>query len=543
MMPPTATSPNTPAATTPAALVDSVRRPPRRAHRYEWLVLLALGLVTELAYLFGFVLPYPLAGHYATPLLDLNRLSEHTAASANYFAVTWAVSFVAMFIAYRRAPATPSRRYLGVLGAAALVFNLTLLLMYPTGAADLFDQIFRARELVVYGKNPFFYPPAAPIFAHDPFRPYVGGWAGTTSPYGPVWELLAAGTAWLAGNDLWRAVIFFKGLVILAYAGTACLIYATLRWLRPAWATRGLLFFAWNPLVLWETAGNGHNDMVMILFIILCCWLLARGGRAALLAPAALALAALAKFVPVLLLPIVLVVLWQDHQPAPDASRQAWLRALAPVAAAAAAFLIICALFYAPFWYGPDTIGALARRDLFTASIPNALKNTLASSLLLSETAAMDWVRNASTLVVVIWVLGATAWLVLRPPAATRAARVEAGFRAAYSIFFVYLVFGTLWFQPWYQSWLVALTPLTTRLRNAKRTLIMNAGGVGNYFVWDYLVLWNNSWGNVVQWTSALVVNLPVLLYTVYGWLVPTTPANAYRAGPEPPAREGTTDS
>jgi hypothetical protein len=522
--------------------VDSVRRPPPRAHGYEWLVLLGLAAVTELAYLFGFVLPYPLAGNYATPLLDLNRLSGHTAASANYFAVTWAVSFAAMFIAYRRCSATPSRRYLGVLGAAALVFNLTLLLMYPTGAADLFDQIFRARELVVYGKNPFFYPPAAPIFAHDPFRPYVGGWAGTTSPYGPVWELLAAGTAWLAGNDLWRSVIFFKGLVILAYAGTACLIYATLRWLRPDWAARGLLFFAWNPLVLWETAGNGHNDMVMILFIIGCCWLLARGGRAALLAPVALALAALTKFVPVLLLPIVLVVLWQDHQPAPGASARTWVRAVAPVAAAAAGFLIVCVLFYAPFWYGPNTIGALARRDLFTASIPNVVRNTLASWLLASETDAMDWVRTGSTVVVAAWVLAATAWLLLRPPAATRAGRVEAGFRAAYSIFFVYLVFGTLWFQPWYQSWLVALTPLTTRLRDATRTLIMNAGGVGNYFVWDYLVLWNNSWGNVVQWTSALVVNLPVLLNTVYGWMVPAVPADAYREGPVAPAREGTTD-
>ncbi len=546
MIPPTTTTPNTAPPAAPAAFVDAAH-PHMRSPQYDWLVLLGLAVATELAYVFGFVLPYPLAGNYATPLLDLNRLSGHTPASANYFAVTWAVSFAAMYIAYRRCPTTPSRRYLRVLGGAALVFNLTLLLMYPTGAADLFDQIFRARELVVYGKNPFLYPPAAPIFAHDPFRPYVGGWAGTTSPYGPVWELLAAATAWLAGNDLWRAVIFFKGLVILAYGGTACLIYATLRLLRPGWAARGLLFFAWNPLVLWETAGNGHNDMVMILFIILCCWLLARGRRAALLAPVALALAALAKFVPVLLLPIVLIVLWQDYQPAPGASRQTWLRALLPPAAAAAGFLIVCVLLYAPFWYGPETIGALARRDLFTASIPNALKNTLASSLLASEEEAMDWVRTASTALVAAGVLCATAWLMLRPRPATRAARVEAGFQAAYSIFFVYLVFGTLWFQPWYQAWLVALTPLTARLRDAKRTLIMNAGGVGNYFVWDYLVLWNNSWGNVIQWTSALVVNLPVLLYTVYGWLVPApaTPAGESLDRPDPPAsvREGTSYS
>src|SRR6476661_5866485 len=134
MIPPTTTSPNTASPAAPAALVDAAR-PDAQAPRYEWLVLLGLAVATELAYVFGFVLPYPLAGNYTTPLLDLNRLSDHSPASANYFAVTWAVSFAAMYIAYRRCPATPSRRYLQVLGAAALVFNFTLLLMYPTGAA------------------------------------------------------------------------------------------------------------------------------------------------------------------------------------------------------------------------------------------------------------------------------------------------------------------------------------------------------------------------------------------------------------------------
>lgn len=519
-----------------SAIIDSTRTrrpaaapaPPPAASgwaaRRETGLLLVLALVAEAAYLFGFVLPYPLAGNYLHPLLDLNRLNDHAPSSANYFAVTWAVSFAASYLAYRRCPAHPARSYFVVLGGAALLFNCTLLLMYPTGAADLFDQVFRARELAVYGQNPFALMPDNPLFAADPFRPFVGGWAHTTSPYGPVWELLAAATARLAGADLWRALLFFKGLVVLAYAGSCILVYATLRRLRPAWAARGLLFFAWNPLLLWETAGNGHNDMVMILFTLLSCYLLARGDRAVLLAPAALALAALSKFVPALLLPPMLAAIWQIYSPAgrhPARPRAAWAGAVRAVVVAGAGFLLVAVVLYLPFWVGPSTIGALARQDLFTASIANSLKDTLAGPLGLGEARAMNLVRQGSTWLVSVWVLGTVAWLLLRTRPGDHGAILDAMFRAAYSIFFVYLVFGTLWFQPWYQGWLVALTPLTARLPLAKRTLVMNAGGVANYFVWDFLVLWNNSWGTVVQWTAALVVNGPVLLYTVYQWLLP----------------------
>ncbi len=521
----------------PVAAPPAPRRAPGAGR--ETALLLLLAAVAEGAYALGFVLPYPLAGNVTHPLLDLNRLSGHTPASANWFAVTWAVSFAAYFIAYRRCPARPARSYLAVLGGAALLFNATLILMYPTGAADLFDQIFRARELAVYGKNPFVWAPADPIFAADPFRPFVGGWAGTTSPYGPVWELLAAATAWLAGSDLWRVVIFFKGLVVLAYGGAALLVYATLRRVRPDGAARGALFFAWNPLVLWETAGNGHNDMVMVLFLMLACWALVRAGRWLLLAPIALALAVLAKFVPLVLLPVLLAALWQLRRPSDARPLRDYAPAARLVVGAGLAFLTTAAVFYAPFWHGPDTIGVLARQDLFTASIPNSLKDWLAGPGGLPEAQAMALVRAGATALVGVVAVAAAAWLLLSTRPGDRGAILAGTFNAFYAILFVYLVFGTLWFQPWYQSWIVAVAALTARSALAKRTLVMNAGGVANYFVWDYLVLWNNSWGTVIQYTSALAVNLPVLLYTAYQWLVPGAGGEPPPAGPASPERNG----
>lgn len=62
------------------------------------------------------------------------------------------------------------------------------------------------------------------------------------------------------------------------------------------------LFYAWNPLVVLETAGMGHLDAMMAALSIAAVWLLARGRPAAAAAAAAAAVAA--KLLPLLALPL-----------------------------------------------------------------------------------------------------------------------------------------------------------------------------------------------------------------------------------------------
>jgi hypothetical protein len=89
----------------------------------------------------------------------------------------------------------------------------------------------------------------------------------------------------------------------LAMAGVEAVgIWAMLVLLDRAGMRRSrILIYAWNPLPIWEFAGNGHVDAIAVCFVALA---LAgagagNGGRAA----AALAVATLAKFLPVVLLP------------------------------------------------------------------------------------------------------------------------------------------------------------------------------------------------------------------------------------------------
>ncbi|HKP53911.1 MAG TPA: hypothetical protein VJ183_14820 [Chloroflexia bacterium] len=506
----------------------------------RWLLLAVLAVlagVSGVAYYLGFVRPYLLSEYYDTPLLDLAKINGHTPQSANAWAFTWVVLFVCYYLAFRLCPSIKnvSRAFrwmaLALVVGWALLFSIQMVFMYPVGAADIFDQIFRARITHHYGLNPFITVPNS-IYG-DTFLRYVA-WRDEGSPYGPVWELLSAGTGWLAGDSLWWNLIFFKVLVLVPYAASVALTYGILRTLKPEWALRGTLFFAWNPLVIFEIAGNGHNDAFVVMFLLLAVYFFVRASHAAVI-PALMA-GALTKFVPVLLVPVAAAAIWRDRVsnrydggPAEvggdgDEPSRSFIEPLRALWIGGIVAIGMAVVLYAPFWEGPQSIGALGRQSLFTASLPKVLADWLAFDVGMGDRAAQSLVRYGALTLVGLVVVALSLRLFLGRNARTLDERHELvgrTLRSFYEIIFVYLAFATLWFQPWYLMWLIALTAPIASFTYAHRTLLFCISGVLNYFVWDYLWLWNRAPNREIQVTSALVVYTLPLAYTLYVWLRP----------------------
>ena len=192
-------------------------------------------------------------------------------------------------------------------------------------------------------------------------------------------------------------------------------------------------------------------------------------------------------------------------------------------------------LLYAPFWAGPGSIGALSRKKLFTASIPKVALDLLTSKFGVDSGTAQDLVRNAALGLTILVTLGLTVWIFLKGNArdeVERAALVDRTLSASYEVIFFYLAFATLWFQPWYLLWLVALTAPVARMVNANRTILFCIGGVANYFVWDFIWLWNKVDINVIQLTSALSIYALPIAYSLYIWARPLI-VRLGQAGPE----------
>ena len=520
-------------------------RAERGAEKAEnWLLLSALvllGGISGIAYYLGFVRPYLLEDYYLKPLQDLAKINGATNGAANSWAFTWIVLGACYYFAFRLCPSIGgvSRAYrwaaLGIVGGWAGVFCANLLFMYPVGAADLFDQVFRARLTSVYGLNPFTTLPLS--IEGDPFRPFVA-WQGDPSPYGPMWELLAAGTSWLANTisgpnapisvSLWNNLLLFKLLTIAAYAGSAVLVYATLRAWKPEWALRGLIFFAWNPLVLFEIAGNGHNDAFVAFFLLLAVYLFVTVRYWAMLP--ALMLGALTKFVPILLVPAAIAAIWRagrseyrvpssEHQVQSEdvQPRGTWYSLLGTrlqaLALGTGLSVGLAIMLYGPFWTGLQSVGALGRQTLFTASIPKVILDWLTLNMGIETTLAQGIVRWSALALAGISSLAIALWVLLSQNAKRK---TQNSLKAFYEIIFVYLACATLWFQPWYLLWLVALAAPLASITHANRALLFCVGGVLNYFVWDFIWLWNRSPFREIQITSALVVYTLPLLYTMY---------------------------
>ena len=235
-----------------------------------------------------------------------------------------------------RRPETLADRRLVIWGSALL--SVTLLFLPSLLSKDLFDYMGHGRVMAAHHANPFTTPASA--FPADAFTQAMG-WPGATPLYGPAWATTCALLALLGGGSFLGTALLFKLLFVAAHLACGLLIYALARRLardtvRPA---RAAAFYLWNPLVLTQTAGDAHNDVFVLFWLLLALWLLARedsigGGVAG-------AMSVLIKYVtaPVMLLAAV----------------QRWRAGgMRPVLIFCAAGALVALVAYAPYLTGFD---------------------------------------------------------------------------------------------------------------------------------------------------------------------------------------------
>jgi len=166
---------------------------------------------------------------------------------------------LAYFAALRFSETIPLRWAL----AAIVVLHLLFLLAPPMLSSDVFNYIDSGRLDAIYGLNPYL---AAPL-AHpeDPAFPLTGmAWIHSPSVYGPAFTLLSAALAPLGVVvQLW----VMKALAALASLACTALVWACARQLgRPP--LKAAMFFALNPIVLVAAVGGAHNDLLMVLLML-----------------------------------------------------------------------------------------------------------------------------------------------------------------------------------------------------------------------------------------------------------------------------------
>jgi hypothetical protein len=389
----------------------------------------------------------------------------------------WGAYLAAWAVARGCRPGATHRRAMFVVIGFTLLYHVALTLaMSPVLSTDIYHYALFGRMVASYGLNP--YVTLGTAIGGDPLFAFAA-WREVTTHYGPVWTLISAGAAALGGQDVLRTVLAFKGVAALFSLANCLLVFLLARRLGAGDGLGPLLLYAWNPLVLIETAGSGHNDAVMMTFALLGLLLAARGRL--LLGLAALLLSVMVKY-----LTALLVLFYVVRCLTRESSRRR-MAALAMRMAAVTAPLV--GVLYLPFWAGPSSLERLVTvGSPFKAPARVLLRDGLAG-LLANLAGVADAQALAQTCVIVGLHLGFAGLLLFLVRAAlagrTDWPRVLELWGVA-SLVYMGVVYG--WNLPWFLVPALATTCIALRTRMSFRLLAVTHG-LGLFWMLPYAML------------------------------------------------------
>jgi len=382
-----------------------------------------------------------------------------------------------------------------------LLFGFTLIWLYPITANDLFRYIVRGRIWAVYHQSPLITPPEA--FPNDPYLPFAGEYADLASGYGPLWELVVQLPLRLGATDMVPATVGLKLLILLAYL--LCAIF--IGWgaiPESGTSLTALTFFAWNPLILMQFPGNGHNDIIFLLFVVLgiILWQRQNWWGTALV----LTLAALAKAPGAMMLPLFGIVFLRDEA--------TWRQRIYKTALMGAVSLATIYLVYATFGPVTETIDGLqrtlspARRGGFSV----AATTRVVIREIIPRHIAEPIPRTTARYLFILFYL----WLLLQLWR-NKLTLITAGFLAYFSQIILWRTF-----RIWYPTWIIPLAALHLTPAIFWRTLLF--GLTAELSIINYFVVWrwwlrNWSWGRTGS--LSLYWNYWTIMYSLtVPWLV-----------------------
>jgi hypothetical protein len=417
----------------------------------------ALG--SSLIYL-AFTLPFPLMRYYAVnPPVDYAKLTHHS--YLGFVAYLFGIIFLFGFYYLGLQQLTKdnnTKRNIRFILLSGGVFAIILIFSYPQTAIDLFINAIRTRAWARYGMSPFITSPNS-LPPADPWIGLAGEWVDIASPYGPIWEWLSLGAYYVAGGSFLGHLFAIKVVSALAYLGSACLLYWTLRLICPQWAVLGTAFFAWNPLVLFESVQNAHNDILMVFFMLAAIYAFVRvmQGKSskdstlyAIIFILSFAASILVKFVSLMVLPFFVLAL--------ALRKSTWPQRILSLVFYGIAILGLSVLIMWSYWPGVEDwavleVGSGAGRSVMALLIL-LLRPIMGTNL------AFDIIKG----IIYIGLVFLFLWCLWRVWCQGRegslGAQIKAPIWAGYTFFFGYVLFGASTFHAWYFLWCLPLAAM-----------------------------------------------------------------------------------
>ncbi len=414
------------------------------------------------------------------------------AATHEYLYLLLAVALVGLWLAalWRVRPGGRHTVRLRWILLPIVLFGIPLIVLPGMFSGDIYLYMFYGRMIARYGANPILVAPDQ--FIGDPHLAWVY-WKWLPSAYGPVWLLLSGALSAVAGDALWENIFTYKSAMLVLHLFTTLVVWRVLRDSRPELAAWGTIFYGWNPMVLHETVGSAHNDVLVALFGSLA--LLAIVHKRWLFAIFFVMAAAMVKLMALILLPVLILAWLRTMRTARDRRRAAVLSGVGSVLSGVALYL--------PLWGGTamfenirDNPAAKEYQNSFWDLLVLKVLSPGQNPMVAVENSELDLVRNVAFVGVYLFLL----W------------RFWLGAELADSwvwVWFAYFLFAG-WMWPWYFVAAIPIAAVCGPGRAARVAAGLTLGGLVFWLGWPDPALpaapWFHDYRAVLMFAPAMVL-------------------------------------
>ena len=175
-----------------------------------------------------------------------------------------------------------------------IVISILFLMIIPYTSADFCTYIAKGWLGAHYGENPYYVTTGQAIEMYGENDPIlnIDPWKNETTVYGPLWAMICTVLSFFSFGNFDIALLLFKLANVIVHIANCVLIYKI---------TKKNMF-----VILYEAIANVHNDIFVVLFILLALYFLLKK-KSLFWAVAFTTMAILIKYFAVLLLPFIVL--------------------------------------------------------------------------------------------------------------------------------------------------------------------------------------------------------------------------------------------
>lgn len=189
------------------------------------------------------------------------------------------------------------------------IVSLLFLMIIPYTSTDVYSYIANGWSAAHYNENPY-YVSTGEIANNngisDPmFNKVANCWRFETVVYGPLWTLICTILSGLSFGNIDIALLIFKVANFFIHMINCMLIYKITK------KNLFVILYGLNPFILFEALSHVHNDIFIVLFILLAIYFITKR-KNLFLAVACIAMATAIKYLAILLLPFIIIYAVRD---------------------------------------------------------------------------------------------------------------------------------------------------------------------------------------------------------------------------------------